>query len=182
MTTHSKRRFFRYSLRTLFIVVTVFCVWMGITAKLAREQKQAVETIEALGGRVQYQHETNPSDPPGPEWLRRLIGDEYFFSIDVIHFSNPIVNDTSLASIKSLTGVKWLSLTGSQITDTGLVHLKGPNDLRGLHLNDTQITDTGLEQLKELTNLQRLYLRNTQVTDEGVKKLQQELPSLQITR
>ena len=30
-TTHPKRRFFRYSLRTLMLVVTVFCIWMGIT-------------------------------------------------------------------------------------------------------------------------------------------------------
>ncbi len=41
--TRSRRRFFRYSLRTLFVVVTVFCVWMGITAKRARDQRLAQE-------------------------------------------------------------------------------------------------------------------------------------------
>ena len=35
-TSHPKRRFFRYSLRTLMIVVKVFCIWLGIIANRAR--------------------------------------------------------------------------------------------------------------------------------------------------
>jgi len=176
-----RRRWLQFSLRTLLLGVTVFCVWMGITAKRARDQRLAVGVIEEAGGRIQYQHETSSSDPPGPEWLRRLIGDDYFFSVDVIIFSNLTVNDTSLASTKSFADLKWLSLTGTQITDTELVHLKDSTDLRFLHLNDTQITDTGLEQLRELTSLQRLHLNNTKVTDEAVKKLQLALPKCKIT-
>ena len=49
---HSKRRFFRYSLRTLFLVVTVFCILMGTVVKRARDQRLVVAAIRAVGGAV----------------------------------------------------------------------------------------------------------------------------------
>ena len=125
MTTHPKRRFFRYSLRTLMLVVTLICVWLGITVKRAREQRSAVEAIQKLGGDVYYEHQfINSNDPPGPEWLRQLIGDEYFFSVAIARLYGSKVNDTSLASIKRLTDLKWLELHDTHVTDEGVKRLQ----------------------------------------------------------
>ena len=115
----TKRRWLQFSLRTMMVVVTVFCVWLGITAKRARDQKQAVEMIPGLPGLVYYEYQLvderytlQPPDapglkPPGPKWLRQLLGDDYFFSV---YYINPIgskVNDDILATIaKTLTDVK----------------------------------------------------------------------------
>jgi hypothetical protein len=96
----SRRRFFRFSLRTLMLVAAVLCIWLGIITNRARDRKQAVEMFRSLGGSVQYEHERPPSDPPGPEWLRQLIGDEYFFSVHTLSLSRSKVDDSSLASIK----------------------------------------------------------------------------------
>jgi len=206
-TPHPKRRYFRYRLRTLMIVVTVFCIWMGITAKRARDQRQTVESILEAGGKITYKHETpySPIDPPRPEWLRKLIGDDYFFSVAEVDYTGPEFNDSNVTVIKRLTNLKALSLFQTkvtdagllhlkeltslqalnlrytQITDAGLKHLKGLTNLGGLFLDHTQITDTGLVHLKGLTQLRSLTLRNTQVTDEGVKKLQQALPNCKIS-
>jgi len=70
-TTHPRRRFFRYSLRTLFIVVTVFCIWMAFAAIRARDQRYAVDAILEAGGSVSYEHQIPraKTEPPGPEWL-----------------------------------------------------------------------------------------------------------------
>ena len=153
-TTHPKRRFFRYSLRTLMIVVTVFCIWLGITAKRARDQRQALEAILAAGGMILYDYQRTNSDPPGPEWLRRIIGDEYFFTIGYVDFSGSKVNDASLAAVvKCLTSVKYLSLFS------------------------TEVTDAGLKNLKELTNLRIVHIISTKITDEGIKDLHQALPN-----
>ncbi len=190
-TTHPKRRFFRYSLRTLMIVVTLFCIWLGITAKRAREQKYAVEAIRELGGMVFYEHQAIPffaigrSPPgftivePGPKWLRRFIGDEYFFTVSLVNLGELKTDDASLAAIKRLTNVKTLDLRNTQVTDIGLKHLKGWTDLTSLNLRDTNITDAGLEHLKGLAKLLVLQLNN-KVSDESVKELQQALPNCKI--
>jgi len=185
-----KRRFFRYSLRTLFVVVTVFCVWMGITAKRARDQKQAVEAILEMGGFVFYEHQgvptgqalpwtrftysldgPTPVDPPGPAWLRKLIGDEYFFRVFWIQLNRSQFRDVSLAAISRLADVKRLALNNNKISDAGLVHLKGLTHLDMLALSDNNVTDDGLVYLKGLTNLRYLYLNRIEITDAGLKHL-----------
>jgi len=199
------RRFFRYRLRTLMLVVTVFCIWLGITVIRARNQRQAVEAILALGGTIRYEHEVENArfgglivrpDLPGPEWLRPLVGDEYFFRVRQITLNGSKVDDTNVAVIRRLTGAVWLSLSFSevadesmlhvkslsnldtldlnntQIADGGLLHLKSLTNLRTLNLTDTQITDAGLAQLKGMANLQMLYLKNTQVSDAGLVHLE----------
>ena len=195
-TPHPRRRFFRYSLRTLFIVVTVFCVWMGIISKQAREQGLAVEAIQELGGEVVYEHESTSSDPPGPEWLRRLIGDEYFFSVHGVDLKGWRVNtdslpaisisrliieglgigrgpitDAGLVNLQALTKLKVLDLSGTQITDTGLKHLKGLTNLEELYIGGPEITDAGLEHLKGLTKMQMLAVITNNITDAGLEHL-----------
>jgi len=186
-TPNPRRRFFRYSLRTLMIVVTVFCVWLGITAKRARDQRQAVEVILKLGGEVYYEHQlqkmlevinrnkgrpgSQDTNTPGPVWLRRLIGDEYFFSVASVVFTGPKVNDTNLAAVGRLTNVHLLNLSGTNVGDDGMAHLEGLTNLQSLLLDSTQITDTGLLHLKELSKLGFLDFRNTKITDAGLEHL-----------
>jgi len=179
----SKRRWLQFSLRTLFVVVTVFCVWMGITAKRARDQRQTVEAIREMGGLVFYEHQlpdgvytlNGPtsiippfvrldstfltlSDPPGPKWLRRIVGDEYFFTVAQVYLYGPHFTDAGLVAIGRLTDVQLVSLNSTQITDAGLVHLE------------------------RLTDLEELLLDGAAVTDERVEKLRQALPNCKITR
>ena len=130
MTTNQskpRRRWFQFSLRTLFVLVTLFCIWLALTVNAARKQREAVAAIEALGGRVFYEYEWSfPSpEPSGPKWLRELVGEEYFFTII----------DVDLRSTK--------------VTDAGLEHLKGLKSLVQLDLNSTKVTDEGVEKLQK---------------------------------
>ena len=95
------RRYLTFSLRTLFILLTALAVWLGVVVNRAREQREAVEAMEAMGAEVYYdwqvqhtvdavtQHNLWSFDieavPPGPNWLRSLIGDEYFQDVDVVY-------------------------------------------------------------------------------------------------
>ena len=169
-----KRRWMQFSLRTLLIVVTVFCIgfgWLGLKLKEGREQRNAIVAIRELGGRIGYEHEVDRSNPPGPEWLRQLIGDEYFFSVGAVQLTGSKVNDTSLSIIERFTDLKWLTLIGTKVTDAGLEHLKGLTNLQGLSIQYAEITDTGLEHLKGLTKLQTLHLNHTKITDAGLEHL-----------
>src|SRR6476659_4651164 len=91
-----KSRWFRFSLRTLLLLITALCVWLGIQVNAARRQREAVAAILKAGGRVHYDYEIVPQpwppktlqtgiygiDPqaklPGPAWLRQGIGDDSF--------------------------------------------------------------------------------------------------------
>jgi len=154
-----KRRWLQFSLRTMFVVVTVFCVFLGMVVKRARDQKLAVEAILEAGGTVYYQHQSDfdsPTVPPGPEWLRGLVGDEYFSTVTKVILLGPKFNDTTLLAVGKLTDVKSLGFYDATITDAGLLHLK------------------------RLTNLDTLVILNSSVTDAGVKKLKQALPNCRI--
>jgi hypothetical protein len=62
MTTHApKRRWFRFSLRTMFVVVTAASCWLGWNANIVHRRLATRVTIEANGGTVGvFRH----SDPP----------------------------------------------------------------------------------------------------------------------
>jgi len=181
--THPNRCFFRYSLRSLMLAVTVFCIWMGITAKRARDQREAVSILERDGS-VFYEHQlprNSPSNPPGPEWFRQLIGDDYFFIVHSVVLRGPAIKNRRLAAIKRLTDVKNLALRIDQVTDSDLANLKGQINLESLSLNGKWITDAGLEHLHELANLRTLELGTTRISDEAVEKLRQALPNCTIS-
>jgi hypothetical protein len=57
MTPDPKRRWFRFSfsLRTLFVVVTVLACWMGWAVHLARARQAFQHQVEARGGRISPQ-------------------------------------------------------------------------------------------------------------------------------
>jgi hypothetical protein len=40
-----RRRWFRISLRTLLLLVTVLCIWLGVKVNLARRQKEAIAAL-----------------------------------------------------------------------------------------------------------------------------------------
>ncbi len=36
-----RRRWFRFSLRTFFVLLTILCVWLGVVSKSAHQQREA---------------------------------------------------------------------------------------------------------------------------------------------
>ena len=70
-----RKRLLRISLRMVFVLTTILCVWLGFKVHQVKQQREAVAWVEAHGGMVAYQHEKIPH---GPKWLRDLIGVDYF--------------------------------------------------------------------------------------------------------
>jgi len=86
-----RRRYLTFSLRTLFVLLTVLAVWLGVVVNRAREQREAVKAIEALGGFVFYDWQNaRPAtdEPAGPIWLRRTIGDDCFQEAYAVNLSD----------------------------------------------------------------------------------------------
>ena len=175
------RRRFQFSIRSLLVMVVAValpCSWLAVEMKKASEQREAVGAIKKAGGGVLYDWQfdangaTNSnSEPPGPIWLRSLLGEDFFQSVRIVFLEGKHVTDAELEHLKGLGQLPELHLGGTQVTDAGLEHLRGLSNLQILLLGSTQVTDGGLEHVKGLGKLQILSLRNTQVTDAGLEHL-----------
>ena len=178
--TH-RRHWFQYSLRSLLLLTLLPRLgmsWIAVKMQTARRQKEAVEAIRKLGGRVEYDYEVDQSgnpisyaSPPEPVWLRNMLGEDFFATVVDVSLDNSSVTDAALEHLKGLTQLQWLALDGTPVTDAGLKHLKNLTRLQWLGLDATQVTDAGLEHLKRLSRLQSLGLGNTEVTDAGLEHL-----------
>lgn len=185
-----KRRWCQFRLRSLFVFLTlaaIVCSWFACKMAEANRQKKAVQTIQDVGGWVRYDYEFDAGGvyfedarPPGPAWLRNLLGLDFFSYVNEVYLSYPQVTDDDLEHLKELSEVKQLSLHGAAVTDAGLEHLREMFELRRLYLVDTQVSDAGLEYLHELTRLENLCLINTNVSPAGVRRLSQALPNCEI--
>ena len=197
-----KRRWFQFSLRTLLMLALLvglgMATWIVPIKKSAEKQKAAVEAIKSDSGYVTYDYEVDSSgngitaaEPPGPAWLRRLLGDDFFTTVVGVGVNTPAdmkylgemsrlrvvsaygapIGDADLEGIRRSGQLKGLDLSLTNVTDGGLENLKGLSQLEYLRLSVTRVTDVGLKQLKGLSQLQTLNLNDTRITDAGLVSL-----------
>jgi hypothetical protein len=89
---------------------------LGVIAHRAREQREAVKAIEAIeaieakGGVVVYDWQyASPAKIGGPEWLRQLLGDDYFQNARLVSFLTGDSARPSLPEADILMLVKHLT-------------------------------------------------------------------------
>ena len=72
------------------LLATIPLGWLATKMKAAREQKAAVEAIRKARGEVQYDYQKffldTTSKPPGPMWLRKLLGDDMAVTVTFVSF------------------------------------------------------------------------------------------------
>jgi hypothetical protein len=170
MTPAPKRRWFAYSLRTLFVVVTVvsICVaWVAYERRQSRHEFQIVEQLQARNGTVHIEvaglfDAAEPYGKPNRKrsWWRWALSGLCGPRVRSLQLAgNPLFDDLSpLAGLKSLQS---LDVQENQVSDlTVLAQLKS---LNYLHLKGTQVND--LVPLAGLKNLAAVALDDTQITD-----------------
>jgi Leucine rich repeat len=177
----TRRRWYQFGLRTLLIFVTLAGCgfgWLGFKVRAAREQAAAVAAIQKLRGDVHFDYEFGPhwtilrnAKPPGPTWLRALLGDDCFRDVVLVTLDYAQVSDADMKPFMAFTKITNLDLTGSSVTNWGLEKLAGLMRLKRLTLEGTVITDAGLEHIKGLTELSELDLNKTLITDGGMEHL-----------
>ena len=170
-----KRRWFQFSLRTFLIftaIVAVGCGWIGRRMEQKRREREVLESLDRLRVGLAYDYQSGTGGkPPGPEWLRKLLGENFFTEVESVSLSNIQRTNDGLESIKELSQVRRLWLSDCNVADVGLEHLSGLTHLHELDLSGTFITDAGLPHLIALTRLESLRLRNTRITDVGAQEL-----------
>jgi hypothetical protein len=177
-----KRRWFQFSLRSLLIavaVVAVPCAWLGHKIEQKRRQRDAVEAIRRLGGRVKFGDQIDfdgvplagDRRPPGPLWFRELLGDDFFADVKSVDLSWTEVRDDDLQHLDKFPNLEFLGLNRTRITDAGLSHVGGLRRLRMLDLTRSAISDAGLSHLRGLTRLEMLCIDYNPISDAGIERL-----------
>ena len=84
MSDDRRRRWFRFSLRTMFVVVTALCCWLGWESSVVRKRQQALQELQADGAfqfipAEDWKHRFPPGGVFQPvasvPWVRSLLGD-----------------------------------------------------------------------------------------------------------
>jgi hypothetical protein len=188
-----RRRWFRFSLRTLLILVTLLSVPLEWVAWKRGQERAAISWVEKMGGYVVYEYRykldnRNWWEESTDKWFRERVR-------GVCLRNTPVSDLSPLAELKHLEGLNLysagvkdlsplaeltkleiLTLSYTQVSDLSpLAELK---NLEQLFLINTQVSD--LSPLVELKNLYHLRLDNTQVSDEQVQELRQALPNCSI--
>jgi len=64
-----KRRWLRFSIRTLLVAVTLFCVWLGWQWRIVQERRAVKELLHGKAFALAAY------DPPYANFVRRMLGD-----------------------------------------------------------------------------------------------------------
>lgn len=191
----------RYSVRAMMVGVLVCCVGFSYCAHrlvVYRKQQTLIAHILRCGGqsaRVYYDYEMDYTTawiggrrvPPGPSWLRRYLGQDFFADVVLIHtgtcahvppsrlkmfprleylyIRNLGVGQDDLRVLANLEHLRCLDMGATNLDDTGLRILSSITSLEGLWLDHTAVCDA--TPLTALTNLSELDLSGTSVFDVG---------------
>ena len=215
----SRRPRIRFSLRFLFIAVLLISVplsWFAYHYHRVEAQRGAIVRLRqylyenecsSYGIRYAYEYEiineggeqnVHLAEPPGPAFLRRMFGEDFFTSVasveitggetnqpnatplDVSAFrafpelksldlSNVKLKSSDLIALSELHEIQYLDLGGTAVQDKDLGFLANMHELRSLELQSTQISSAGLHSISGLTTMDSLDLSGTRIDDVALR-------------
>jgi hypothetical protein len=165
------------------VILAVVGGLLAVALGRVYRQRQAVARVTALGGSVVYdyqyrrEHLDLSAAPPGPEFLRKWLGDDAFANVEYVHFAGssvpacPTLTDADLDVLSSFPRLTTLQVAAPTVGDHGLEYIGRLRSLETLSLAWGNFSDSGLEHLKELTHLRKIWLRGNEITDRGLDHL-----------
>lgn len=173
--SNAKRRWYRFSLKTCLLVMTVLVVgvaWLASIAREARRQRSVVAQFLECGADVKFSDEQRSR----PEmfdtgylgriekitlWLFDPNDRESWFPGDYLRQSTATGEVGDVSWIAACNNLKWLELVRIGLSDVSwLAELR---HLETLKLSENPIND--ISSIREMRELNWLVLDNTQVAD-----------------
>jgi hypothetical protein len=186
MLLKTSRLRFRFSLRSLLLLVAVVAIPLASHVNRVRNQRLVVAELSSVGGGVIYDYDfQQPSlqEPTGPRWLRSMVGDDFFAQVSEVDINHDQVTDQMLARIATLPALSNLLLCSGRISDSGLGHLAELSTLQRVDVQSPGISDASLAQLAKIKGLKYLTVSSPKLTDAGLEYIAKlkELEDLAIT-
>lgn len=185
--TKPRRRWLRFSLRTMLVFMLVAGVFLSSWVASARRQRITADTIRATGAGVAY--DVDEAHNVGrlqlaKQWIRYaghtlfgsdvfdLLGYDLWCTVSGVDYSASNGDaDAILLNCHDLPELRMLCLPFSDASDAGISHLRGHQSLEDLQLNGcTKITDACIPVISDIRTLQSLDLSMTQITSASVSE------------
>lgn len=184
-----KKRFWRYGLRSVFILITVVaCIaaWVGSQMRRCRQEEDAAaHLLSVKDGRSITLLFANPfaefpEDSPepgipepffrgGPAWLAKFLGVDIFRAR--VSFACAPPGNMFTWDRDDAGRLRYFYSFKTGLKDSDMVWVNKLHYLRWLQLEANEISDSGLSQLDNLPYVERLMLGNTAITDAGMSSL-----------
>jgi len=174
------RKYLRFSVRGLILLVLITGGWLGWIVRSARIQHDAVRALSRAGASAFYEWEWKDGEqladgaPPWPKRLVTTLGVDYFGTVVAVMFtSEPLLSDEEIDRLNDghVPGADKRELVSPSETDAALAHVSALTRLRWLKLTWTKVTDVGLVHLRGLSSLETLDLEYNKITDSGLEQL-----------
>jgi hypothetical protein len=199
----------RFSIQSVLVTCAVIAVMLAIIIRDARQRSRLLDHISSRGSVIYHDQwlanktlAASPT-PPGPKWLRNLLGDTYFrrplfvsvhadeqliydiCKLDDIEqltiLATSLTNPEALRPISNLPNLEALSvLHGSQLESLNLAHLRD-SPIKRLHLEGLTITNSEMDHIESIDTLQNLTIKQTHIDQGEIDYLQQLRPTLNIS-
>lgn len=152
----SRPRWFRYSLRTSFVLLTAAGIALGFWFNRVHRQWMAVQYLRAHGAEPIYEDDSRGGAVPmrAPAWLVRWLGHDYCGRVVSVLINSKGTEET-LKRLKDLPHLRAVSL-GENITDAGLAEVANCRGLTYLHIVGSKFTDVGMRHIGRLHQLEAL--------------------------
>jgi hypothetical protein len=104
------------------VLASIGMAWFAVRWRHAQQQRRAVAAMAKMGGRaiydspIQRRIHNKPVGMAAPDWLRNLLGEDFFDEVIELDFNYGHVNDEGLAHVKEFRRLRWISLFNSHVT------------------------------------------------------------------
>jgi hypothetical protein len=161
--------------------MTASAVWLGVVVNRAREQREALKTIEAMGADVHYEY-CHIGDGTTSRLLKAIYGDvNGLRRIEITVWQGERrLTEGWLFSAEAYSGYRRPFEPTMAFDDGGLKAIGTLPMVEYVCIRNVPVTDAGVVHLASCGRLQRLVLIGTAVSDAGVAQLQERLPHCEI--
>lgn len=187
----------RFSLRTGFIILTLFCLLLGNRVAELRREAIAIESLRAAKASITWGTPWNPQwggdyyfAPKRSRVARILLGSQPEDRVCHVRFPNQWkvaekkCDDTSLQTwlphLEALGGIREIEVEGTRITSDGVSQLTRFKTLEVLKLCNVAVDDSAVDALTKLRRLKFLDILHTRISIEGARRIQTALPNCRI--
>jgi hypothetical protein len=173
---------FRFRLRTLFVLVALAAISLGLHARhsaQADRQQELRKEIRQHGFSV-HRSDSSPSNamlpatsaPWFPDWLVSIVGKDYLSSLGAVSLvEHPNAADLLRRLDNEQAGIRFLQIVHCDVSDVDVDSFDGLTQLQHLVLIRVPITDRAISRLAPLRSLECLSLHGTLVTDRAIEHI-----------